>query len=46
MEKMDGAGLQECHRRSPISCAKVDSSTFDRQSLLMKDHFMGTERIV
>ena len=33
MEKMGGAGLQECHRRSPISRKKneCDMSPFDHQ---------------
>ena len=43
MEKMGGAGLQEGHRRSPISHAKC--LPFDHQSILMKDHFMGTEKL-
>ena len=47
MKKMDGAGLQKCRRRSPISLAKCgDSSPFDHQSIIMKDHFMGTAKIV
>ena len=47
MEKMDGAGLQECHRRSPFLIQnECDSSPFEHQSILMKDDFMGTAKIV
>ena len=38
MEKMRGAGLHECHRRSPIL-------PFDYQSVLMTDHFVGTAEL-
>ena len=37
VEKMGGAGLRDCHRRSPISRAERDSSPFGHQ-----DHLMGT----
>ena len=47
MEEMGGTGLQECHRRSPISHTKgIDSSPFDHPSILIKDRFMGTAKIV
>ena len=36
MEKMGEVGLQECHRRYPISRAKSHRFPFDRQSFLMK----------
>ena len=41
---MGGAGLQECHRRSPISPAKGVRyiSPFNHHSILMKDHSMET----
>ena len=43
MEKMGGAGLQECHRRSPflMQNESPNSSPFDDQSLLIKDHFIN-----
>ena len=53
MEKMGGAGLQECHRRSSISNSinqSIRVSGIARHmvtvSILMKDHFMGTAIIV
>ena len=49
MEKMGGAGLQECHRRSPppfLMQNECNSSPFDLQPILMKDHFMGTVKII
>ena len=46
MEKMGEVGLQECHGRSHFLCkVSVDSSPFNHQSILMKDHFMGTAKI-
>ena len=45
MEKVGGAGLHECHRRF-LSQNDCDSSPLDQQSILMKDHFMGTAKIV
>ena len=48
MKKMGGAGLQECHRRSApfLMENECDSSSFDHQSVLKKDHLMGTAKIV
>ena len=47
MEKMGGAGLQECHRRSPFLVQnECDSSPFDHQSILINDRFMETAKIV
>ena len=41
MEKLGGAGLQECHRRLPPPPFIVQN-----ECSLMKDHFMETAKIV
>ena len=48
MEKIDGGGLQEHHRRFPMSRAMsaIARHLIDYQSILMKDHFMGKAKIV
>ena len=47
MDILDGAGLQECHRRSHIALQnEFHSFPFDHQSILIKDQFIGTEKIV
>ena len=46
MEKMCGAGLQQCHTRSSITPQNECSSSFAQQSIPMKDEFMGTAKIV